>query len=207
MEDLGEPDLEGAVDEIEGVLDRDDAGKAHRLGGLEEGHHAPWRLVGEADEPDLALLYELAEHAENDLDGMALALLVHIVEALEDAHRPVRPMKLIEVDIVGLEPLEAPVQRLDKLRPALPPGRAVLAQPGHFRAADGLGGDHHFVAGFMRGKPGADDGFGAPLRLGLGRDGVDLGGVEHIDAAVERVVHLGVAFGLAVLLAEGHGAK
>ena len=30
--------------------------------------------------------------------------------------------KLVEVDIVGLEPLEAPVKGLDKLRPALPPG-------------------------------------------------------------------------------------
>src|SRR6185312_4653062 len=79
MENFGEPDLEGAVDEIEGVLDRDDARQAQSLGDLEEGHHAPWRLVGETDEPDLALLYELAKHAADGLDGMALAFLVHIV--------------------------------------------------------------------------------------------------------------------------------
>jgi hypothetical protein len=66
---------------------------------------------------------------------------------------------------------------------------------------------HHFVAGFARGNPSADDGFRASLGLWLRRDGIDLGGVEDIDAAVERVVHLGVAFGFAVLLAEGHGAE
>ena len=31
--------------------------------------------------------------------------------------------------------------------------------------------------------------------------------VEDVDAAVEGLVHLGVAFGLAVLLAESHGAE
>ena len=56
-------------------------------------------------------------------------------------------------------------------------------------------------------KPSTDDGFSASLGLGLGRDGIKLGGVEDIDAAVERVVHLGVAFGFAVLLAEGHRAE
>ena len=48
---------------------------------------------------------------------------------------------------------------------------------------------------------------GTALRLGLGRYRVDLGGIEDVDAAVEGVVHLGVALGLAVLLAEGHGAE
>ena len=37
--------------------------------------------------------------------------------------------------------------------------------------------------------------FGAPLRFGLGRHGVDLGGFEDIYAAVNRVVHLCVAIG------------
>src|SRR5262245_41725315 len=46
-----------------------------------------------------------------------------------------------------------------------------------------------------------------PWGLGLGRDRIDLGGIEDVDAAVEGIVHLGVAFGLAVLLAESHGAE
>src|SRR5262245_42648257 len=50
IEDLGEPGLEGAIDEVVGVLDRDDARKRMDLGSLEKAHHAPWRLVGEANE-------------------------------------------------------------------------------------------------------------------------------------------------------------
>jgi hypothetical protein len=45
------------------------------------------------------------------------------------------------------------------------------------------------------------------LRLRLRRDGVDLRGVEDVDAARKRVIHLRVTFGLAVLLAEGHSAE
>jgi hypothetical protein len=45
------------------------------------------------------------------------------------------------------------------------------------------------------------------LGLGLGRDRVDFGRIEEVDAAVHGIVHLGVAFGLAVLFAEGHGAE
>jgi hypothetical protein len=45
------------------------------------------------------------------------------------------------------------------------------------------------------------------LRLGLGRDRVELGGVEEVDALVEGIIHLRVALGLRVLLAPGHGAE
>jgi hypothetical protein len=45
------------------------------------------------------------------------------------------------------------------------------------------------------------------LRLGLGRHRIDFGHIDEIDAALEGVVELGVTLGLAVLLAEGHGAE
>ena len=75
------------------------------------------------------------------------------------------------------------------------------------RAPRDLGGDHHLVAHLARVEPSADDRLGAALRLRLRRDGVDLRGVEEVDAALDRIVHLRVAFGLGVLLAEGHGAE
>lgn len=58
-----------------------------------------------------------------------------------------------------------------------------------------------------RSEPGADDGFGAALGLRLRWNGIKLGGIEDVDAAVDRVVHLRVAFGFGILLAEGHGAE
>ena len=39
------------------------------------------------------------------------------------------------------------------------------------------------------------------------RDRIQFGGVEEIDALVEGIIHLRVAFGLGVLLAPGHGAE
>jgi hypothetical protein len=55
----------------------------------------PRCLVGEPDKPDFALLRELTERPEDLLDRMGVALKMHIVEAFEDAHRPVGPMKLV----------------------------------------------------------------------------------------------------------------
>src|ERR1041384_5059757 len=104
--DLGETDLEGAVDEIVGVLNRDDARQAMVVGSLEESHQAPRRLVREPNESDLALISELGERAKNLGDWMRFALEMHVFEALKHPHRPVRPVELIKVDVIGLEPLE-----------------------------------------------------------------------------------------------------
>jgi len=59
----------------------------------------------------------------------------------------------------------------------------------------------------LTGEPSADNGFGAALSFEFGRHRIDLGGVEDVDAAVDRIVHLPVALRLGVLLAEGHGAE
>jgi hypothetical protein len=56
-------------------------------------------------------------------------------------------------------------------------------------------------------EPAADDALGAALGLGLGRNGIKLGGVEEIDAAINGIIHLGVALGLGVLLTIGHGSE
>jgi hypothetical protein len=89
----------------------------------------------------------------------------------------------------------------------LPAGGAIFAEPIHLGAADHLGRDDHFVTHFARGEPGADDGLGAPLRLGPWRDGIEFRRIEHVDAVFDCAVDLGVAVGLAVLAAEGHGAE
>jgi hypothetical protein len=78
------------------------------------------RLVGQADEPDLAEDDQPAQHAEDLVDRMAVPLDMQIVEPLEHAHRPIWPMKLVEIDVTGPEPLEAALDRLHDLRLAVP---------------------------------------------------------------------------------------
>ena len=85
---------------------------------------------------------------------------------------------------------------------------AAAADPGLVRVrAGGLGGQHDLVAlaGFL--EPAADEALGRALRAGAGRHRVHLGGVDEVDAALERVVELAVRVGFGVLLAEGHGAE
>ena len=175
--------------------------------GPEKAHRPPRRLVGQTDKSDLAAGDELAQYAEDLVDGMAVALQMEVIEAFEHAHRPVRPVQLVEVDVIGLKALEAALDRLHDLGRALPRRGPILAQPGHLAPAGDLGRDHHFVALPARGEPGADNRLGASLRLRLGRDRVDFRSVDEIDAAAERVVQLGVALGFGVLLAERHGAE
>ena len=83
----------------------------------------------------------------------------------------------------------------------------AAAEPLHVGAAHDLGGEDHLVALAARLEPGADDALGRAGGLGFGRDRIELGRVPEIDALVERVIHLLVAFGLGVLLAPGHGAE
>src|SRR5665811_1118691 len=111
------------------------------LGQPQKAHHAPGSLVGEPDEADLAVRDEFAERGEDLVDGMGLAREPHIFESLEDTHGPVRPMKLVEVDIVRLKPAEALVDRFIDLLRALPRQHGFVAEPIDLAAASGdLGG-------------------------------------------------------------------
>src|SRR5262249_22731562 len=101
LNNLGEADLEGAVDQIVGVLNRGDARQAMIVGGLEEGHSPPRRLVRKPYEPYLALLHELGQRVEDLRDGVTVAGHMHVFEPMKHAHRPVGPVKLIEVDVIG----------------------------------------------------------------------------------------------------------
>ena len=117
-------------------------------------------------------------------------------------------MHLVEVDVVRLEPREALVDRLDDVGARKRRLPVAVSKPVALTAADDLRGKDHARAGALpRGEPGADDLLRAPLRFALGRDGIHLGGVEQVHAAVDREVHLLVALRFGVLLAPGHGAE
>lgn len=70
-----------------------------------------------------------------------------------------------------------------------------------------LAGEDDPVPSAARLEPGADDLLGAPLRLGPCRNRISLCGIEEIDPAIDRHVHLGMAVGFGVLLAPCQGAQ
>ena len=113
---------------------------------------------------------------------------VHVFEAVENAHRPVGPVKLIEVDVIGLRPFEARIDDLSDLATALRSRRAISAEAIKGVAASDLGGDKNLVALLWR-EPSADDGLSAALRFGLGKHRIDFGGVKDVDAAIDRILH------------------
>ena len=72
-----------------------------------------------------------------------------------------RPMKLVEIDVIGLEPLQGRVDRLKHIGLGRQ-GDAffLVTEPCVGCDADDLGGEDHLVAVFPAGEPGADDPLG-----------------------------------------------
>lgn len=158
--------------------------------------------------PDLAGLHQFVERGERLGDrrfvvGALRRPSADARRARSPRHQPVGKVDLVEIDIVGAEPVQRLVDRVEDIR-AHEPRRPAAAEPVVRRAADHLGRQHHAVAVVARLHPRADDALGASLRFGFRRDRIELGRVDEVDAVLEREVELDVAVGLGVLLAEGH---
>jgi hypothetical protein len=166
----------------------------------------PGRLVGEASATHLAGLHQVVQGGEGLFHGRLVAVGLLIPEDAEGLDGPVRPVELIEVHVVGLQPPQAVVDGLLDVDPVQP--RLAVADVGEARArAVHLGGDDDPVALAARGQPVADDLLGAPVGLGARRHRVHLGRVEEVDPVIEGIVELLEGLGLAVRLAPGHGAQ
>ncbi|MNS93198.1 hypothetical protein D3C72_1273560 [compost metagenome] len=210
MGEFRQADLEHAVQQAVGVLDRRDARQVLVFGVAQELADAPRRLVGHADVADLAGAHEILQHGQRflDRDGV-LVLDPGIVQLTEGSRGAVRPMELVQIQVVRLQAFQAGVQRLGQVL-AVQEGLAVADVAGTLGIAHGarhLAGQHDVLATLALGQPGADVGFRQALRFGLGRHRVHFGHVDQIDAALQRVVQLLVRFGFGVLLAPGHGAQ
>jgi hypothetical protein len=64
----------------------------------------------------------------------------------ELADRTIGPVDLVEIDVIGAQPLQALVDRLQDMRAAEFGRRAVVAKPGIRRTSDDLRGEDHLVA-------------------------------------------------------------
>ncbi|MNN36865.1 hypothetical protein D3C81_1507790 [compost metagenome] len=115
-------------------------------------------------------------------------------------------MQLVEVDVVGVQTLEAALHRSDQVG-------AVVVRTATADVVDAvarrrrLAGDDPLVAPAVTLQVVADDGFGGTTGLGLRRHRVHLGGVDEVDAGRLGAADLLEAFGFAVLLAPGHAAE
>ena len=114
------------------------------------------------------------------------------------------PVKLVEIDVIGLEPHQAGFKRLAQNRTgdAGAAANVLVAFPRH------LGSDHQSVAVGPALQPGSENLLRQASRFGAARrGGVHLRRVEKVDALPDCIVQLLVGFGLAVLRTPGHGAK
>ncbi len=205
-DDLRQTGFEGPVDQVVGVLDRHHARQAVFPGQAEKLHHTPGRFVGNADMADLARGYLFSQ----DFKLRAyrhIGLFLGRVELVLPEHRHIalRPMQLVEVDVIRFQASQRTLQcGLDIVAIEYP--RAV-AQPSHGPARPGhLGRQDHLVAR-LPGEPAANDGLRHEAGLGARRYRVHLRRIDEVDAAFEGVVELRMCLGLGVLLAEGHGAQ
>ena len=156
----------------------------------------------------LAGLHQRGQRVQLLGDAAVRAVLRRVqVQRAEERHVAVRPVDLVEVDDIGLQPLQAGVAGLRDL------GRrevgAAVAHPVHVARGSGhLGRQHDALAhsGAAR-EPVADDGLGGAVGLAPRRHRVHLGRVDEVDAAGHGVVQQGMGFGLGHLFAKGHGAQ
>ena len=207
--DFGKADLEGPVQQIIGILDGDDARSLPCFGAGDELHRAPGRLIGKPDMADLAGLDEIIQRAERLLDRHLVRRIMQpigIAAGAEQLRGAVGPVQLVEVDIIRPQPLQRGFERLGDMG-AVQPGRAALRPQVGIAPPRHLGGEDHPIARAAEREPIADEALGGALRLALRGNGIDFRGIEEVDAMVERHVHLGMGFGLGVLLSPGHGAK
>jgi hypothetical protein len=151
----------------------------------------PTGEVRGADVHDLALLHERVEGLPGLVPGAVAVDVVH----------------LVEVDVVGLEALQAGLAVLADLVggevATVAVGLRVRVRPLH-RVVD-LGGQHDRVApAVAEREPVADDALGLAAH---DRPAVDVGGVEEVDAELERAVHDRERVVLAGVPAEVHGPE
>jgi len=146
------------------------------------------------------------DHIRHDLqllgNGGAVVFLCNVITGrTEHRYITVRPMDLVEVDVVGLQPFKAVVYRSGNVFPV--DVRAV-ADPGKTaRGSGNLGGDDQLIAALVF-QPGADITPGAPLRFGARRNRIHFGGIDEVHSARYRQIELRVGIRFAVLFAECH---
>src|SRR5437660_549467 len=109
-------------------------------------------------------------------------------------------MRLIQVDVIGLQTLQAGGRGCQDMLSRKP----LVVDAGAY-SGPALGGEHKLVA--FANQPAAHDFFGAPCRLEFRRHWINVSRVDEIDAVVRGLVEDFEGNGLVALSSKSHGAK
>ena len=160
------------------------------LGFPEVFHHAPARFIAGAPGADLPLV---DEHRQS---GQRLFLL----------HAVIRPVGLVEVNVVRLQTAEAILAGLEDLTTIQ--GRETTAdwraKPAVARPSDLCG--QNDLAASLPTQPAAHDLLGDAKFFGAGRHGIHLRRIEEVDPRLQSAVHDREGGLFIGLKAEGHGS-
>ncbi len=131
---------------------------------------------------------------------------MRVAELAEVVGLAIRPVQLVEIDHIGLQPAQAGIERGLDVASVEASLRAThvrqpISRPRH------LGRQDHAIAAVAGLEPAADKGLGTALGLDTGRNRVHLGRVDEVDTCRDGAIELGMGLGLGILLAEGHGPQ
>ena len=202
-----EADFKAAVQQAVGVLNGHDPRQVVLIRQVQITHHAEGGFIRYADVADLAGALELGQRLEGIQQGhRGGGVGPGVAELAKAVGGALRPVYLVQVEIIGLQTLQAGVQRLADIFPVQDvvwSNTAVVITRG---PAD-LRGEHQLFAIAAFRQPVADVGFGQPLGLRARRDRVHFGDIDQIDAVGDRVIELLMGISFAVLLAKGHSSQ
>jgi hypothetical protein len=183
LADLCQSDLKAAVQQAVGVLNRDNARQLVFFSQLQVAHYAPRRFIGYPDIADFTGAHLLGQRFQRFQQGNRSFIVgVLIIEFAEVVGLALRPVQLIKIEIIGVQPFQACVQRgadIFAVQRLLRPNAAVGAayRPGDFA------GQHYFLTVATRLDPTANVLFGQPLGFRAGRYRIHFCGIDQVDAS------------------------
>ena len=202
-----EADFKAAVQQAVRILNRHDPRQVVLIRQVQITHHAEGGFVRHADVADLPGALELGQRFEGIQQGHGgRGISPGITQLAKAVGWALRPVYLVQVEVIGLQPLQAGVQRLADIfavQDVIGPNAAVVIA----RGPANFGGQHQLFAIAAFRQPVADVGFSQPLSFRARRDGVHFGDIDQIDAVGDRIVELLMGISFAVLLAKGHGPQ
>ena len=160
LADFRQAHFKAAVQQAIGILNSHDARQLVLLRQLQIAHHAPGRFVRHADIADFAGAHLLGQRFQRlqQRDGNR-GLAVLIAQLAEIVSLALRPVQLIKIEVVGIQALQAGVQRVADIfavQRLVRANRGVCAA----RRTRDLAGEDHFIAAAARLQPAADILFG-----------------------------------------------
>ena len=207
LADFRQPHFIAAVHQAVRVLNRHDARQIVLIRQMEIAHHAKRRFVGDANIANLTGALEFGQRVQriqqgDDWRGIGPG----VAQLAETVGRALRPVDLIEVEIIGLQTLQAVVQSIADVFAIQLVVRTNAAVVIAGRAADFRGDNQLFAIAALR-QPVADVGFRQALGFRARRDGIHFSDINQVNALTNRVIELLVRVCLAILLTKRHCAQ